>query len=268
MTIAGALPRAFETRRPRAVSGLTIVSWLAIPVFLLIWEIIARTGIFNEALFPAPSSVIVALAQMLWSGELAIDVAASMQRLVVGYAAGALAGLVIGTATGRFAVPRSCLSPIIQMLRPVPPISFVSVAVLWFGLGEMSKYFLIFWGVFFVVWMTTHYAVLRIDQVYINAARSLGASSRVVLAEIVLPGAIPQIIVGLRTALPIAFYSLVAAEIAGADHGVAYMMEIAHTNFQVDKVFGGLVAMGVLSFVVDRSFVFVMRLMFPWAYQG
>ena len=146
----------------------------------------------------------------------------------------------------------------------MPPISFVPIAILWFGLGEASKYFLVFWGVFFVVWINTHIGVTNVPKIYLEAAQNLGASERGMVHQVVLPAALPMLLAGLRTAIPIGFYSLVAAEIAGAYSGVAYMIEIAHTNFQIDKMFSGLVILGIGSALADRLFVAVTSRAFPW----
>jgi NitT/TauT family transport system permease protein len=240
--------------------------YAGIPVCLLIWEGVSRSGLLNAALFPPPTLVVVSLAQMIRSGELLIDAAASGQRMLVGYLAGALLGVFFGTMTGRFELARNVMTPIFQMLRPIPPISFVPIAVLWFGLGEFTKYFLVFWGVFFVVWITSHLGLVAVEKIYVNAARSLGANERVVLTEVAIPAAMPAILAGLRTAIPVGFYSLVAGEVAGATHGLAFMVEMAHTNFQVAKMFGGLAALGFASACADRLFVLVTSMLFPWAY--
>jgi len=245
---------------------LQISKFIGIPIFLLIWEAVSRSGLFNAVLFPPPTKVVVSLVQMALSGELLVDAAASGQRMLVGYLAGAVLGIFVGTMTGRFELARNVIAPVIQMLRPIPPISFVPIAVLWFGLGEFTKYFLVFWGVFFVVWITSHLGLAAVEKIYINAARSLGANERVVLLEVAIPAAMPAILAGLRTAIPVGFYSLVAGEVAGATHGLAYMMELAHTNFQVAKMFAGLVLLGVASACADRLFVFLTSMLFPWAY--
>lgn len=243
-----------------------IALYAGVPMVLMVWEAVARGGVFNRALFPPPSKVVLSLIDMALSGQLFKDALASGQRLAVGYLAGAVLGIALGTLTGRYELARNFFSPIIQLLRPIPPISFVPIAVLWFGLGEFSKYFLVFWGVFFVIWIGTHLGIMRVNRIYVNAAQALGAPDRVVLLEVVLPAALPSVLAAMRTAIPIGFYSLVAGEIAGATHGVAYMIELAHTNFQVDRMFGGLVVLGIGSALADRGFVAVTRAAFPWGY--
>ncbi len=242
----------------------TVLGLASIPFALLVWEAVSRSGIFNPGLFPPPSKVLLTLVQLAMSGQLVDDVLATGRRMLLGYLMGAFAGLAVGILTGRSLALRSFLYPIIQMLRPVPPISFVPIAILWFGLGEASKYFLVFWGVFFVVWINTHIGVTNVPRIYLEAAQNLGASERGMVRQVVLPAALPMLLAGLRTAIPIGFYSLVAAEIAGAYSGVAYMIEIAHTNFQIDKMFSGLVVLGIGSALADRLFVAITTRAFPW----
>jgi NitT/TauT family transport system permease protein len=239
------------------------VSLLPIPVLLIVWEAVARAEIFNATFFPPPSRVITALVDLL-QGELPSDLWASLSRAGVGYVAGASLGIGIGLLTGRYASWRRLLNQVFQLLRPIPPISLVPVAILWFGLGEGSKYFLISWGVFFPVWITTFLGVSRVEQSYIWAAASLGAGERQLLREVIFPAALPSIVAGLRTAVAIAFYCLVAAEIAGAFSGVAFRLDVSHTNLQVDRMFAGLIVLGIVSATADRGFTLLVNRLFPW----
>jgi NitT/TauT family transport system permease protein len=129
--------------------------------------------------------------------------------------------------------------------------------ILWFGLSETGKLFLVVWGVFFTVWLSTHIGVQKVDRGLIRAAQMLGTPRRQMLQEIVLLGALPYIVVGLRTAISISFYTLVAAELAGAFAGIVYRIEIAQQNLQTGQVMGGLAALGLMSFIADRLFAAV-----------
>jgi ABC-type nitrate/sulfonate/bicarbonate transport system permease component len=206
---------------------------------------------------------VVALVSMI-GGELPFDLLTSLSRAGLGYVVGSALGIGVGLLTGRFVVWRRLLNQVFQLLRPIPPISLVPVSILWFGLGEPSKYFLISWGVFFPVWITTFLGVSRVELTYLWAAESLGAGERQLMREIIFPAALPSIIAGLRTALAIAFYCLVAAEIAGAFSGVAFRLELSHTNLQVDRMFGGLIVLGIVSATADRLFVLMTGRLFPW----
>lgn len=227
---------------------------LSIPLFFTAWEVLSRSGIVNEVLFPAPSTVAVALFAWLQSGQLAIDFGMSLSRVVVGFGTGAFAGIIIGILTGRHVLVSNLLSPIFQLLRPIPPIAFVPIVILWFGLGEMGKYFLVFWGVFFTVWIAAHLGVQRVDENLVRAARSLGTPENRMLREVYLPGSLPYIFVGLRTSISISFYTLVAAELAGTFSGLAYRIDIAQQNLQMGQMMGGLVMLGVISAAADKLF--------------
>src|SRR5947209_15447149 len=139
------------------------------------------------------------------------------------------------------------------------PIAFVPIVILWFGLTEWGKWFLVFWGVFFTVWVATHLGVHRADPALVRAARSLGASDRLLIRDVILPSALPTIFVGLRTAISISFYTLVAAELAGAFAGLAYRIDLAHQNMQTGQMLGGLVMLGVVSAAADRGFAMLSR---------
>ncbi len=174
--------------------------------------------------------------------------------MICGFTIGSTCGIVMGVLTGRVPFFASLFGPTLQILRPIPPIAFVSVVILWFGIAESGKIFLIFWSVFFMVWLSTHLGVQKVDPGLIRAAQMLGTPRLRLLTEIVFLGALPYIVVGLRTAVGISFYTLVAAELAGAFSGVFYRISLAQENMQTGQVFGGLVVLGAISFLADRSF--------------
>ncbi len=198
------------------------------------------------------------------SGEFVIDLAVSVYRVVIGFVGGATFGVVFGILTGRYPLFSSLFSPLFHMLRPIPPIAFVPIVILWFGLSETGKLFLIFWGVFFTVWLSTHLGVQKVDGGLIRAALALGTPQRKLLREIIFPGALPYIIVGLRTAVGISFYTLVAAELAGTFAGIFYRINIAEQNLQTGQVMGGLVVLGALSFIADRAFAALAQKVVWW----
>ncbi|HUA55282.1 MAG TPA: ABC transporter permease [Candidatus Sulfotelmatobacter sp.] len=242
--------------RPRRHQLLALVS---LPLFFGLWEIVSRSGVINQFLFPPPSVVLTSLIDWASSGELALDTAMSVSRVVVGYVAGAVLGIVVGAATGRYPALSSLLTPTFQILRPIPPVALVPVVILWFGLSEAGKYFLVLWGVFFTVWIAAHLGVQRVDPLLVRAAQALGTPERRMLREILLPAAMPYIFVGLRTSVSISFYTLVAAELAGTFAGVAYRIDLAHQNLQIGQMMGGLVILGLLSAGADRGFAALSR---------
>jgi ABC-type nitrate/sulfonate/bicarbonate transport system permease component len=239
--------------------------WVSIPSFLLAWQIASTSGYVNELLFPPPTKVAAALWDELIRGTLILDLGMSVTRVVVGFVSGAAVAIVVGLLTGRYAILSNLLAPIFQLLRPIPPIAFVPIVILWFGLSEWGKWFLVFWGVFFTVWVATHLGVQRADPALIRAARSLGAPDRLLIRDVILPSALPTIFVGLRTAVSISFYTLVAAELAGAVAGLAYRIDLAHQNMQTGQMLGGLVMLGVVSAAADRGFALLSRRLVWWS---
>ena len=241
--------------------GLTVLS---VPIFLCLWELVSRSGVVNIVLFPPPSTVAVAFVDWVRSGEFFGDFWASLSRVVVGFFLGAVTGSIMGVLTGRYDLLAAVFSPIFQLLRPIPPIAFVPIVILWFGLGETGKYFLVFWGVFFTVWIAAHIGVQKVDPGVIRAAKSLGTPERKMLREVLIPGAMPYIVVGLRTSVSVSFYTLVAAELAGTFAGLAYRIDIAQQNLQMGKMLSGLVVLGAISAAADRLFDVAARRLVWW----
>ncbi len=232
----------------------TAASIVSIPLFLAMWEIVSRSGVVNQVLFPPPTVVAQALRDWVMSGNFGTDLEASLARVVVWFSIGSVCGIVTGVLTGRVPFFASLFGPIFQILRPIPPVAFISVVILWFGLAESGKIFLIVWGVFFMVWLSTHLGVQKVDPGLIRAAQMLGTPQTRLLTEVIFLGALPYIVVGLRTAVGISFYTLVAAELAGAFAGVFYRITLAQENMQTGQVFGGLIVLGIISFLADRAF--------------
>ncbi len=232
---------------------------LSIPLFLLIWQWVSASDIVNSRLFPPPTAVWDAFYGWFRSGLFWRDVQVSLTRVLVGFCFGSVIGILVGILTGRVRWVANLFSPIFGLLRPIPPIAFVPLVILWFGLSETGKYFLVFWGVFFVVWMSAHHGVRKVDPLYLRVAQCLGTPRSKMLLHILLPGAIPYIIVGLRTAVSISFYTLVAAEIAGTFSGIFYRIDVSQQNMQIGQAMAGLLVLGVISLIADRLFYFLSR---------
>jgi ABC-type nitrate/sulfonate/bicarbonate transport system permease component len=236
----------------------------SVPLFLLAWEAVVRAGVVNPALFPPPTAVALALVDYAREGALIADLAWSLSRVGVGFFAGVFAGVALGILTGVYPVVSGLFTPIFQMLRPIPPIAFVPIVIVWFGLTEIGKWFLVFWGVFFTVWMASHLGVQRVNETLLRAALSLGTRPKDLLLAVVLPSSLPMIFVGIRTAIGISFYTLVAAELAGAAFGIAYRLEVTQQNMQVASMMAGLVMLGLISFAADQGFGALSRRLVRW----
>lgn len=232
--------------------------------FFLAWEALSRSGWVNPVMLPSPSVV----AQSLWdlgqSGELLRHVSSSLWRATVGFAMGSGLGLLLGIAMARIGVLHQLLNPLMQMFRAIPSLAFVPLAIFWFGIGEVSKIFLIAWGVFFPVWVNTYLGVRDTNPLLGRAAASLGAQGWRLLLFVTLPAALPLIIAGLRVSLAIALVLLVAAELTGAMHGVGYLIQMSQQVFRVDQMFAGLILLGVMGYAADHLFERGVRRALPW----
>ena len=256
------LPSLSVSFRPRPELLARIAS---VPLLLALWQLVCSLELVNPLLFPSPLAVLAACGSYVLHGDGLADLAISVTRVGVGYLAGALLGVLVGLYSGTRPIIAGLLSPALQLLRPIPPIAFVPVVIVWFGLSEWGKWFLVFWGVFFAVWLATHMGVQRVSENLVRAALSLGERPGRLLWRVQLPAAAPTILVGLRTGVSIAFYTLVAAELAGSDAGIAYRMEITQQNMQIAYTLAGLVLLGIVSAAADKLFVWLSARLVHWS---
>ncbi len=220
-------------------------------VCLLMWELVARSGLITKALFPTPLQTWEA-AKSLWrSGVVGGDLRASLGRVAVGFLIGSALGIAVGFATG---VSRACnalLGPIITFLRPIPAIAVVPLSTAWFGIGQKGKYFIIAYAVVLAVWLYVHDGVARIPSVYVRVAKGYGLGRVKVLKRVLIPAAGPAIVSALRYGSSVAFLALVAAELGGAQNGIAYRLQVDSQFLQTGRIFVGLIELGVLGVSAD-----------------
>lgn len=241
-------------------------SRVTVPVvaILAVWSSVCMLSGIDARLLPTPKIVFSSILEMAQTGELAYDVLASLSRVICGFLLGALFAIVFGWATATVKWLDVILGGIVQLIRPLPPISLVPIIILWMGINETSKVFLVALGVFFPVWISTHLGIQGVDQRYLWVARVHGVSKWATAFEVMLPAAMPTIVTGLRTSIATAFFCLVAAELAGAVHGVMFRINLSHLSFRTDKMLAGLVVLGVLSATADAIFAAIVRAVFPW----
>jgi ABC-type nitrate/sulfonate/bicarbonate transport system permease component len=217
------------------------------------WHIVARY-IVGPFLIPPPLAVLKAFGPMTASGDLYRDIAMSLSRVAVGYAAGVILALVLGLFMGRMRALHDLLDPIVQAMRFLSPTAMIPIVVIWFGIGEMAKYALVFWGTVAIVLVNTIAGVLRTPKIRQNAALCLGASEAQIFRLIVLPSAVPFIVIGMRLALASAFVSIIPAELLAADSGLGYLLQQSSLLLQTDRIFVALVTICLVGFIADQLF--------------
>jgi ABC-type nitrate/sulfonate/bicarbonate transport system permease component len=251
---------------PRAKRlGLNLVGAAAI---LLAWEACAGLNIINPFLLPPPSRLLSTFGEMLGNGLLLTHAAASLERVLVGFLIAAVVGMAAGVALGWWSTASELLQPIIEALRPIPPIAWTPLAILWFGIGNAPSYFLVFVGAVFPVFVNTFAAVRGLDRTQVNAALCLGAGSRLLLTDVVIPASLPIIFPGLRIALGVGWMCVVAAELIAAQSGLGYLIQQSRLLLQTQNVLTGMIAIGIIGFAMNAGMLWLERRLIPWRASG
>jgi len=217
------------------------------------WQFLS-SFVFNPFLIPPPLVVFETAVPMVKSGEIFQHVAISLARVGVGFVTGSAAGIVLGVLLGRIRLVNDLLDPVIELLRYLSPTAMIPIAVIWFGIGETSKYFLIFWGTFFIVLINTTAGVMRAPIIRQRAAECLGANQLQIFLLVVIPSAAPYIVTGMRIAMASSFMSIIPAEILAADSGIGYLLQISSILLQTNRIFVALLTICVIGFIFDRLF--------------
>lgn len=231
---------------------------------LLLWWASGALGLVQPLFVPPPTEVLAAAAELWKNGLLTSDLQASLRRAGLGFVGGSFAGVALGLMTARVAVVRAVLKPFLTFLRPIPAIALVPLAIVWFGIGESSKYMVVSYTVFLSVWLNTHHGAEQVAQTYIRASRSLGADGTREFLEVVLPASAPYIFGALRVGAALSLLSLVAAEMTGASSGVGYRLQEARQFMRTDIMFVGLIELGLLGALLDAVFAALGRRVVHW----
>lgn len=251
-----------ELARTALLAAWPILSLIAVVVG---WDAAVRLELFSSRLLPAPATVVHAAREMYSDGTLLTDAAASFRRALQGFVVGSVIAIVVGTLTGRSRIARGLLEPVIQIVRPIPAIALVPLAILWFGIGEESKLFLTSLGVFFPVWVNTHAGIAATRDDYLRVAASLGAPKFLTFTNVVLPGALPSVLTGLRQGIATSLILIVASEQSGVTEGLGFRLDQARLFSQPDRLFVCLGALGIVGALADQLFHQATRRTVSWA---
>lgn len=232
---------------------------LGVAVLLAAWELAARLLWRDPATLPSPSqSVLIAFA-LIGAGEMAAHVAVSLWRILAGFALAAVVGVSLGIACGRFRFAERVVRPLIEALRPIPPLAWIPIAIVWFGLGEGSKIFVIFLGAVFPIWTAAWRGTLLVPPVLIAAARSMDLRGPALLWRVVLPAALPDIAVGLRVGFGLSFGVLVAAELIAAERGMGHLVMESRQLGQLGVAIFAILLIGLVSLLADQLLAGLIR---------
>lgn len=224
-------------------------------VVLVAWFGGSSVSPLIASVIPPPQAVMAALAGRATEGLLAIDIGASLGRAVLGILTATVVAVPLGLAMGMTPLMRQLLMGPVELLRPVSAIAWIPLAILWFGIGLKSVVFVIFIGCVFIILLNTLAAVNDIDRDLVKAARTLGADGRTVLLKVVLPSALPGILLGIRIALAGAWGGVIVAEMIASRQGVGYMIHWGQTTFRPALVIGGMFIIGAVGYALNRAFI-------------
>ncbi|MFQ2332280.1 taurine ABC transporter permease TauC [Aeromonas dhakensis] len=249
------------------------ISLLTLGALLALWWLVARLGLISPLFLPPPAQVLqqfttLAGPQGFMDATLWQHLAASLQRILIALAAATLCGVTVGLAMGLSPTLRGMLDPLIELYRPVPPLAYLPLMVIWFGIGETSKVLLIYLAIFAPVAMATLAGVQGAKQVRLRAARALGANRWQVLWCVIVPGALPDMLTGLRIGLGVGWSTLVAAELIAATRGVGFMVQAAGEFLATDVVLAGILVIALIAFTLELGLRALQRRLTPWHGEG
>ncbi|MEV3807012.1 taurine ABC transporter permease TauC [Aeromonas dhakensis] len=249
------------------------ISLLTLGALLVLWWLVARLGLISPLFLPPPAQVLQQFAtlagpQGFMDATLWQHLAASLQRILIALAAATLCGVTVGLAMGLSPTLRGMLDPLIELYRPVPPLAYLPLMVIWFGIGETSKVLLIYLAIFAPVAMATLAGVQGARQVRLRAARALGANRWQVLWYVIVPGALPDMLTGLRIGLGVGWSTLVAAELIAATRGVGFMVQAAGEFLATDVVLAGILVIALIAFTLELGLRALQRRLTPWHGEG
>jgi len=233
-----------------------------------IWWVVGRTRLVNPILLPPPFEVLTSFVALVRDGTLPRDIGVSLLRVVEGFVLALAVALPLGVVMGIFPVVRGFLEPLLELVRPIPPIAVIPLAMLWFGIGELSKVAIIMYGAFFPILVNTMAGFAEVDPIHIRAAETLGATRPQIFRDVVMRSAFPYMVVGARLGMGMAFIVLVAAELIASSVGLGYLINDARYRFRTDQMLLGMSCIGVLGFVLNKILLDVDRHIVRWKEQG
>lgn len=258
-----ASPRSDPARRERRKRvGLGAAS--VITVIALYTLLTARAG-NNPALTPPPGDVISALWKSIQDGNLVDAIGSSLGRIAVGYVVGAGSAVILGSLMGWFPLVEYVFDPLVEAVRPIPPLAYIPLVLIWFGIGEFSRVLVLTLACFVTCIVNVTAGMKEVPGVYVDAASTLGASRFRVFRTVAIPSALPYIFTGLRVALAAAWTTLVAAELLAAQNGLGFLLQQGRRYFLADQVMFTIAVIGVLAFTMDRCFRLAQRRLTRWS---
>jgi ABC-type nitrate/sulfonate/bicarbonate transport system permease component len=262
-------PVAPAATRGRRIAALWRTRWLGVGfiVFLLaLWELAAASGTVPSMSFPRMSAVLATWWEIIISGELFGELLPSILRMFAGYFIGIAVGVALGLLMGYFRFFYSLLEPVTEMLRPIPSPAYLPIVILFLGIDDEMKVFMIAFASLFPVLLNTYSGVRSVDPIQLQTARTFGVAGWKLLWRVVLPSASPFIFTGMRVSLAVALIVMVISEMVAASSGIGYFILSAERGFKIREMFAGVLTLAVVGYILNRVFVAIENKVLGWHY--
>ncbi|MDH4871759.1 taurine ABC transporter permease TauC [Pseudomonas sp. BN515] len=271
LTLASKSALSVKPRQRRPLSTLSI-SLLTLGSLLLAWWAVTTAGLIEPLFLPSPQAIArkgwVLLTQGYMDASLWQHLGASLGRIGLALLAAVLIAVPLGIAIGRNRIARGIFDPLIEFYRPIPPLAYLPLIVIWCGIGELSKVLLIFLAIFAPIAIATATGVRNVDPARLRAAQSLGATQAQLIRHVILPSALPDILTGVRIGLGVGWSTLVAAELVAATRGLGFMVQSAAQFLVTDVVILGILVIALIAFALELGLRALQRKLVPWHGQS
>jgi sulfonate transport system permease protein len=254
----------FRTHAAISKRSLVAISWIAPVVLLIVWEVLAQDGWLSPQVLPAPSKVARTAFKLLLSGSLLNDLGVSLLRAAAGFAIGGSIGFALGTLVGFSRVAQALIDRSVQMIRAIPFLALVPLVIVWFGVGEAEKIFLVSLGVAFPIYINTTLGIRQVDPKLLELGRVQGLGTWQLIRRIILPGALPSILTGVRYSLATAWLALVVAETIGAQSGLGFLAMDAREFLRTDVIVLTIVIYALIGVAADSIARLLERRLLTW----
>jgi sulfonate transport system permease protein len=244
--------------------GLLVISWIAPLVLLVSWEVLAQAGWLSPQVLPAPSKVLMTAFKLAISGSLLNDLGVSMLRAAAGFAIGGGVGFALGTLVGFSRIAEALIDRSVQMIRAIPFLALLPLVIVWFGVGEAEKIFLVSLGVCFPIYINTTLGIRQVDPKLLELGRVQGLGTWQLIRRIILPGALPSILTGVRYSLATAWLALVVAETIGAQSGLGFLAMDAREFLRTDVIVLTIVIYALIGVAADSIARLLERRLLAW----
>jgi NitT/TauT family transport system permease protein len=237
-----------------------------IPFFLIIgiWQILASLGLITDYIFSSPLELIKAFFKLVVSGDLGINVYHSVKRVCIGFLIAAVFGCFSGIVAGYYKRCAAMLLPLCEFLRPIPPIAWIPIAILWFGLGDAPAFFIVFIGAFFPIFINTYWGVRSSQYIYLDVAHNFSVSGTVMFFDVIIPASLPLMMHGLRIGLGLAWTSVISAELIGAQNGLGYMIQMNRLMLKSYNILVGMIVIGFIGWGMNHLMLVIEKKITFW----